>query len=379
MLKFVRTICLVCAFAPYCSGIAQAAEPKQSKPKSVASEQAKSPASQSSTKQSSTKQPTANSSSSKPSTAGANDARSAKSTKPEEKKPLPATVIEVEGSVESAPAGTSVLASDGWKAVKVNDLLPPGTQIRTGLRSYVNLKFGETTVCSIRDATHASIDQLYRSATAEVVRMGLGYGTIRGGSTEGPVRSDLTVDSTVATLAKRGTEGWQIHVEPSTGRFNIALSDSGLVEAIQKLGNQRTASKTVRPGEYATDRTIANLWINQASFDRQVSFYDAGSVTVSESKAITDSNSGYGIMTPGGGSAVVDASARYNADWVIDQIDRNFPDGRPRPNTIVVQPDSRVIQRPEGNFGTGGIFRVLVPTSEQRARQAAFQPIRGRR
>lgn len=277
---------------------------------------------------------------------------------------LPAIVMEVGGTVEWAAAGVSVLASDGWTPVKVDDKLEPGTQLRTGLRSYVNLKFGESTVCSVRAATHASIDQFYRSATTEVVRMGLGYGTIRGGSNEGEIKSDVTVDSTVATLAKRGTEGWQIQVEPATGRFNISLAQYGLVEAIQRLGNQRTATKTVRPGEYATNRNIANLWINQAIFDRNVNFYDAGSITISESDALATSTSGYGMITPGGGLTVVDASARANAEWVSDQVARNFPPDRPRPSTIVIPRGPNVISRPEGNFGTGNSFRALLPTTE---------------
>lgn len=291
---------------------------------------------------------------------------------------MPAIVIEVGGVVEKAAAGVSVLATDGWTPVHVDEKLEPGTQIRTGLRSYVNLKFGETTVCSVRAATHASIDQFYRSATTEVVRMGLGYGTIRGGSSEGEIKSDVTVDSTVATLAKRGTEGWQIQVEPVTGRFNISLAQYGLVEAIQKLGAQRTMSKSVRPGEYATDRNIANLWINQAIFDRNVNFYDAGSITVTESDALATSTGGYGMISPGGGLSVVDASARLNADWVSQQIARNFPPDRPRPPTVVIPRQPTVISRPEGNFGTGPSFRVLVPTVGTGRTISNVSPVKGR-
>ena len=70
---------------------------------------------------------------------------------------------------------------------------------------------------------------------------------------EGKLRSDVVVDSTVATLAKRGTEGWQMRVEPMTGRFKISLAEYGLVDAVSKLRAAGRMSRTVRPGEYVTE------------------------------------------------------------------------------------------------------------------------------
>ncbi len=85
--------------------------------------------------------------------------------KPASKEPfretLPAIVTEVSGTVEWAKPGVSPLASKGWTPVKWKDRLEPGTQIRTGLRSYVHLRFGKTTVASIRSATNPSIDHIY--------------------------------------------------------------------------------------------------------------------------------------------------------------------------------------------------------------------------
>ena len=91
-----------------------------------------------------------------------------------------AVVTEVEGSVDWAPAGTSALIDDGWTAVEVGDQLEPGTIIRTGLRSHVNLRFGETTYASIRSATFAAIELFDRTEATETVRISLGYGTVRG-------------------------------------------------------------------------------------------------------------------------------------------------------------------------------------------------------
>jgi hypothetical protein len=290
---------------------------------------------------------------------------------------IPALVTEVKGDVDWAGPTVSPLDTDGWQRVKWKDRLEPGTQIRTGLRSYIHLKFGKSTHVAIRSATHASIDQLYRSAKTEHVRLGLGYGTVRGGSSEGKVRSDVVVDSTVATLAKRGTEGWQMQVEPITGRFKVSLAEYGLVEAMTKLRSPRRMSRSVRPGEYATDANIANMWLKQDIFDRNVQFYQAEAVTVADADFTAENTRGYGVLTPGGGSALVDASERVSSDFVLEQIDQNFPDGTRPPTTVIVP---RPIARPEGNFGTGQTFKVLVPETSQKviSKRSARPRVRGR-
>lgn len=286
-------------------------------------------------------------------------------TREPQTEPLPAVVIEVAGTVERARPGLSPLVSKGWTPVKWKDRLEPGTQIRTGLRSYVHLQFGKTTVVAIRSATHAGIDQIYRSAKTEHVRISLGYGTVRGGSVEGKVRSDVVVDSTVATLAKRGTEGWEMRVEPVTGRFRISLAEYGLVEAFKKLRSAKRVSRQVRPGEYATDANIANMWIKQDIFDRNIKFYQAEAVTLADADFMAESTRGYGVLAPGGGSTLADASGRVSADFVLEQTARNFPGGL-LPTTTVLVPTGPVA-RPEGHFGTGRTFKVLVPEASRRA------------
>lgn len=281
---------------------------------------------------------------------------------PDEKKEpesLPALVVDVGGTVDWAAAGVSPLVTDGWTAVAVGDRLDPTTQIRTGLRSFVNLQFGETTTVSIRSITHASIDQFYRSAKTENVRIGLGYGTVRGGSSEGEVRSDIIVDSPVATLAKRGTEGWEINVEPGTGRFRISLAEYGLVEAVQKLAGDRTRSRLVRPGEYATPANIANVWVKQDIFNRTVAFYSPEAVSEADAEFATQNSRGYAVLAPGGGSALVDLSGRVSADFVLAQTAAGLPAGVLPPNIAIGRPGP--IGRPEGNFGTPRTFKAFVP------------------
>ena len=298
----------------------------------------------------------------------AGSAASADRSQPDDRaavvEPLVALVIEVSGTVDWARPGASPATSKGWTPVKWKDRLEPGTQIRTGLRSFVHLQFGKTTVVAVRSATHASIDQLFRSATTEHVRLGLGYGTVRGGSVEGKIRSDVVIDSTVATLAKRGTEGWEMQVEPMTGRFKISLAEYGLVEAMQKLRSARRTSRQVRPGEYVTDANIANMWIKQDIFDRNVQFYQADAVTVADADFTSENTRGYSVLAPGGGSTLVDASERVSSDFVLGQIAQNFPDGTLPPTTLIVP--TQPVARPEGNFGTGQTFRVLLPDGARR-------------
>ncbi len=294
---------------------------------------------------------------------GASDEDAKRSVTPDIQAAPTALVIEVAGSVDWASPGVSPLASDGWTAVRVDDRLAPGTQVRTGLRSHLNLRFGETTFVSVRSATHASIDLFFRSATTENVRIGLAYGTVRGSSTEGRLRSDVIVDSTVATLAKRGTEGWEIQVEPMTGRFKVSLAESGLVEAIQKLAGDRRLSRTLRPGQYATPDNIANMWIRQAVFDRVVTFYEASSITEADADFAVANSRGFGTLAPGGGTSLVELSARVSAEFVLEQTTAGTSADVPIPTTALLQ---RIpVRRPEGNFGTGDTFRVLLPTPKR--------------
>jgi hypothetical protein len=269
----------------------------------------------------------------------------------------PAKVIEVGGTVDWAPAGVSPLETEGWTPVATGDLLPAGTQIRTGLRSHVNLRFGEATYVNVRSATYAAIEQFYRTATTELVRVGLGYGTVRGGSSEGEVRSDVVVDSPTATLAKRGTEGWQIFVEAGTGRFEVSLAQRGLIEAIQKLRGERAVSRLVRPGEFATHDTIAIKWFEQEKFNREVVLVQAEGITDADAAFTVDNSRGFGVIAPGSGFATETLAARNDRDFVLTQIDENFPEAQAQRPALQIPSVLGIIPRPEGNFGTRDVPR----------------------
>ena len=273
---------------------------------------------------------------------------------------LQAKVIEVEGDVSHAPVGTSVLDAKAWTPVKVDDELPPDTQVRTGFRSHMTFRFGDDTVVMIERVSLASIDQYYKEAIGKTIRMGLGYGAVRGGSTETALRTDFIVDSPVATLSKRGTEGWRMAVEPYTGRFNVSLAVSGLVEAVSRATGQ---SRLVAPGEYASFENIGSMWVKQELFDRTVMFVAEESLTLEDLDFVAEHATGLGVLAPGGGAEMMALSGRDAAEFILDMIDKRRPGGRP--DTMMIQ--GRAINRPEGNFGIGSTFSIL---TERKSRQA---------
>ena len=175
-------------------------------------------------------------------------------------------------------------------------------------------------------------------------------------------------------MAKRGTEGWQIIAEPVSGRFEISLARSGLVDAVKEGRGQRRNVRVVRPGEYVNQDNIANMWIDQEIFDRNVQFCAVAGMTLCEQDIANENTMGLSVLSPGAGSAVLGLSGRVNAGWTMAQIEANFPTAagaqperfRPEgalPPTTLLLP----IQRPEGNFGTpesytpSAKYQVLVP------------------
>lgn len=275
---------------------------------------------------------------------------------------LKATVVEVKGTVETAPDGTDPTDLKAWKPIKEGDELGENVLIRTGLRSRCVLMFGEEpnqTVISVRRATLAKISEFAKTSTEQRIRMGLGYGAIRGGSSEGTLRSDVVINSTVATLAKRGTEGFELEIEPTTGRFRISLAQSGLVEALSRLNNQR---RSVAPGQYATNGNIAKMWVNQDIFDRCVRFYESEALSETDLSFIAKETTGLSSLGPAG-RGLFGASGR-SLGGILNRLQNNG--NRFNPNTLMLVSDGAV-PRPEGSFGFGQTFRVLTPHFERPA------------
>ena len=244
----------------------------------------------------------------------------AQTTRPAEEKAeqLKARVVSVAGAASWAPAAASPTDKQAWKAVQIGDEYDAGTQIKTSLRSAVVLTFGDDTVVKIERMTLASIDQFHKSATTKTTRLGLGYGAVRAGVAEGALRSDFAVDSPVATLSKRGTDGIYFYQEPRTGRFVISLARAGELEILHRIRQQL---RLLRRGENVTQRLLD--FILRAQIDRNFNFF-TGWLTNAELRFEMRNTTGLSILNPGKPflrqvTETVSAARRQRADSAPSQ------------------------------------------------------------
>ncbi len=250
---------------------------------------------------------------------------------------LTAKVERVEGTVRHAPGGTRVTDVGAWKQAKRGDELGAGTQIRTSLRSLALLRFGDDTIVMVKSMTLASIDEFYRTAVTKTTRLGLGYGTVRCGVSEGELRSDFTIDTPVATLSKRGTWDFQAaYYRDGSWRFSGPVV--GLTEALYKLTGQR---RLLHTGQYVNNLNIGMTWIRQARFDRSFSLHQLSGLTASEKPFMLLQAGGQGVAAPDG-QQITAFTKRAPAN-ALRQRGAVTPPILPRPTFF---------DRPEGDFGT---------------------------
>jgi len=120
-------------------------------------------------------------------------------------KQLRALVIDVKGRCQWRPA-----ADTPWRDAKVNDLLPVGSEIRTGFRSSMGLRVGRNATVLVNRSTVLSLPVMLRDGDTLVTRAG-----IRRGKVEFKVddvklddirmTNDFEVLTPTTTLSVRGT------------------------------------------------------------------------------------------------------------------------------------------------------------------------------
>jgi hypothetical protein len=267
---------------------------------------------------------------------------------------IEALVIEVKGRAQHAPVGTAVADTAAWQPVQPNDHYPGDTLIRTGLSSHVTLQFGTEqpyTVVMVERMTLAHIGSLYKTDEEKVSRVHVNYGAVRGGVSEGGLRSSFVVDSTVATLTKRGTWGFRLFVERGTGRYEISLAETGMVEVLNNITRER---QNIVSGQYVTESM--RRWVEQASFDRTITLQDRFGMTNNEFqfKALYDGGlsvmdpaataNTYQLARPGLQQAISQELHQIQQLAFLQQLQGIF--GQQRPS---------VIQRPEGNFNSNRV------------------------
>lgn len=277
------------------------------------------------------------------------DTRPAASAPAEREGPA-AVAVRVVGKVLAAP----VLPPGGvphWSPVREGQRLASGTQLRTGIRSSVLLQFGDNVIVQVDRLTSATIAQFYQTARQQSIRIDLGYGAVRAGAAEGMIESDMTIQTPVATLTKRGTWGFGLEYEAVTGRFRAFLADRGLIDVMNQLTNQR---QSLAPGQYVTQAMIH--WIQTAKFDRSVPIQDVFGLTRTETEFQAYQGDGMGVLYPGGGSGGFNPAGRDPGALYADIAGQQAGQltGLP-PGTFITQPGGgNIFVRPEGNFGTGG-------------------------
>jgi len=282
----------------------------------------------------------------------------------EGRQPIMARVIELHGDVKHAP-----LDSQDYKACQIDDEYPELTKIITGVRSSIKLQIGdeEPYTCMLIEAVGKTIlSEAYKTGDTKRVRVGVGYGRIRAGVAEGGLKSDFTVDSPVATLSKRGTWGFTMFYERDTDRFEIGLTDRGLVEAINKLTGQR---RTVNPKEAVTQ--AMRMWLDQAHFDRNVpvpDFLGQGDLEVAFNRLKQD---GLGVLHSGQGEAVLlNLSNETARRHFADTLRRTLPPG----HLGQIGPGRL---RAEGFFGSGRgdeLLDVMIDANNPLVQQGFAKP-----
>lgn len=281
-------------------------------------------------------------------------------TAPADAEAASAVAVKVAGDVRTAPT-TDAGQPPVWRPVTAGDQLGPGSRVRTGLRSSLLLQFGDSTIVKIDRVTLATVAQFYRTAQEQRVKLDLGYGAVRAGVAEGTLQSDMTIETPVATLTRRGTWNFGVEYEAVTGRYRMFLDDHGLVEALNQLTRER---RLLLSGEYVTQAMIR--WIETARFDRHVSIQEVFGLKGAEVTYNTLFDSGLGVVDPGAGPATLLARTSGVPGAAAGAAAAAAATGLVPLGALPFLPPGGAIDRPEGNFGTGG----LIPPPAARAVRA---------
>ncbi len=271
-------------------------------------------------------------------------------------------VTAVTGNVRFAPIGADPLQDTGWQKVSVGDQLGAGMQIhvpaiRAGLK--LTAKPSEPpTVILIERGTLIGISELHldRQQGTARSRVKLAYGAIRAGVAEGATRSDMEIESPVATLSKRGTDIFRF--EYRNGRFMMSLSEQGrgLIQAIQTRsgefgGLDRFRSRHVTPGQFVTHQMMRA--IEHVQFDRAVNINDAfGLQGLDEMFTMLNSPGGLAFLLPQGSNlaGMLDGARQPGRTGPTTNFDNQV---QTLLNQVYQSMAPRTRQSPVGDFGIG--------------------------
>ncbi len=140
---------------------------------------------------------------------------------------LQALVIGVEGRSEWKKAG----AEEKWKVAALDDLLDPGAEIRTGLRSTLSLRVGKNATLIIDRASRIELPVIIQDGAVLRTRAAVYRGKCDFKVEAVGITSDFQVLTPSATLAVRGT-GFSV-VWGALEGLEIRGVDTNLVRAVE--------------------------------------------------------------------------------------------------------------------------------------------------
>ena len=173
---------------------------------------------------------------------------------------LQAIFIDIQGKVRWRMAGVSA-----WTEAKVNDLLSPGVEIRTGLKSRAGLRIGKNATILVDAGTTFQLPNLVQDGQTLRTLASVKSGRVDFKVDHVGFTNDFQVVTPQTTLAVRGT-GLYVDYSPSKG-VQIGGVDSNTFRAVEV--KYITANLTYflsGQGQTATEQDkqdpVRNAWVN---------------------------------------------------------------------------------------------------------------------
>lgn len=130
----------------------------------------------------------------------------------------------MQAKVETVQGNVAVQFEKGgkWTPAKVGMVLKEGSTIRTGPRSFAQVRISDTQLISIDRLSFAQFERVERKQAVNETDIGLGYGRVLFNVTSTEFANDVTIKAPDATLAVKGTVGG---MEYTGGQRTLAFGD----------------------------------------------------------------------------------------------------------------------------------------------------------
>jgi len=156
--------------------------------------------------------------------------------------------------------------ADQWSPVAVDDVLPAGSQIDTGLRGEVALRVGKNATLLISSASSVTLAEIEETDGRLVTRALLNKGAADFKVDHVGLENDFVVITPSSTLAVKGT-GFRVVHGPMVGtqiegvranRVNaIEVGYFDIRTPVRMSGNAQSSTRTPNPALAALNRTVA--------------------------------------------------------------------------------------------------------------------------